>query len=46
MLARLSLALLLLMTLPAQAAALMGFKDSAMLMSEFSTDAELLPHSW
>jgi len=38
MLARLSLALLLLMTLPAQAAALMGFKDSAMLMSEFSVD--------
>ena len=37
MLARLSLALLLLITLPAQAAALMGFKDSAMLMSEFSS---------
>jgi hypothetical protein len=42
MLARLSLALLLLMTLPAQAAALMGFKDSAMLMSEFSTDRKEL----
>lgn len=42
MLARLSLALLLLMTLPAQAAALMGFKDSAMLMSEFSVDKKEL----
>jgi hypothetical protein len=42
MLARLSLALLLLVTLPAQAAALMGFKDSAMLMSEFSIDKKEL----
>jgi len=42
MLARLSLALLLLVTLPAQAAALMGFKDSAMLMSEFSVDKKEL----
>lgn len=37
MLARITLALLLLVTSTAQAAALMGFKDSAMLMSEFST---------
>ena len=42
MLARRSLALLLLVTLPAHAAALMGFKDSAMLMSEFSTDKKEL----
>lgn len=42
MLARLSLALWLLITLPAQAAALMGFKDSAMLMSEFSNDRKEL----
>jgi hypothetical protein len=42
MLARLSLALLLLVTLPAQAAALMGFKDSAMFMSEFSRDRKEL----
>ena len=42
MLARLSLALLLLVTLPAQAAALMGFKASAMLMSEFSIDKKEL----
>jgi len=37
MLARYFLALLLLMSFPVQAAALMGFKDSAMLMSEFSS---------
>jgi hypothetical protein len=42
MLARLSLALLLLVTLPAQAAVLMGFKDSAMFMSEFSRDRKEL----
>lgn len=42
MLARLILALLLLIALPAQAAALMGFKDSAMFMSEFSVDRKEL----
>lgn len=36
MLTRLLLVWLLLITLPAQAAALMGFKNSAMLMSDFS----------
>lgn len=40
--ARITLALLLLISLPAQAAALMGFKDSAMLMSEFATDRKEL----
>lgn len=40
--ARLFLAWLLLITLPAQAAALMGFKDSTMLMSEFSIDRKEL----
>ncbi len=42
MLARISLALLLLITLPAHAAALMGFKDSAMLMGDFTTDRKEL----
>ncbi|CEN55715.1 hypothetical protein [Candidatus Methylopumilus turicensis] len=40
--ARLFLALLLSITFSAQAAALMGFKDSAMLMSEFSNDRKEL----
>ena len=42
MLARISLALLLSFSLPAYAAALMGFKDSAMLMSDFTTDKKEL----
>lgn len=42
MLARFFLALLLCITLPAHAAALMGFKDSAMLMSDFTTNRKEL----
>ena len=42
MLARLFLALLLSISFTAHAAALMGFKDSAMLMSEFSNDRKEL----
>lgn len=42
MLTRLLLVWLLLITLPAQAAALMGFKNSAMLMSDFSMNRKEL----